>query len=49
MELATRLVEVFDRLGDKSVKPLTVQDVYGYMDLGGRFTICISKGGSRRD
>jgi len=36
MELATRLVEVFDRLGDKSVKPLTVQDVYGYMDLGGK-------------
>lgn len=36
MALAARLVEVFDRLGDKSVKPLTVQDVYEDMDLDGK-------------
>ncbi|XID95806.1 peptidoglycan D,D-transpeptidase FtsI family protein [Paenibacillaceae bacterium WGS1546] len=36
MELAARLVEVFDRLGDKNVPPLTVEDVYGKMDLDGR-------------
>ena len=34
--LAARLVEVFDRLGDKSAPPLTVQDVYEDMDLQGR-------------
>jgi len=36
MDLAARLVEVFDRLGDKSVKPLTAEDVYEDMDLKGR-------------
>jgi penicillin-binding protein 2 len=36
MELAKSLVEVFDKLGDKSVKPLTAQDVYEDMDLAGK-------------
>ncbi len=36
MELAARLVEVFDRLGDKNAAPLTVQDVYEDMDLEGK-------------
>jgi penicillin-binding protein 2 len=33
--LAARLVDVFDKLGDKNAKKLTVQNVYDDMDLNG--------------
>nr|WP_306220533.1 penicillin-binding transpeptidase domain-containing protein [Cohnella sp. WQ 127256] len=36
MELAASLVEVFNKLGNKSAKPLTVQDVFDFMDLDGK-------------
>lgn len=35
-ELAARIVEVFDRFGDKTKKPLTVDEVFEYMDLKSR-------------
>ncbi|QMV40909.1 peptidoglycan D,D-transpeptidase FtsI family protein [Cohnella cholangitidis] len=35
MALAASLVEVFNKLGDKKAKPLTVQDVFEDMDLKG--------------
>ncbi|TJY39811.1 penicillin-binding protein 2 [Cohnella pontilimi] len=34
-ELAARLVEVFDKYGEKTKKPLTVDDVFGDMDFAG--------------
>ncbi|WP_246120466.1 peptidoglycan D,D-transpeptidase FtsI family protein [Cohnella terricola] len=36
MEFAAKLVEVFDRLGDKNGKKLSVEDVFEKMDLTGR-------------
>nr|WP_238357572.1 penicillin-binding transpeptidase domain-containing protein [Cohnella zeiphila] len=35
-ELAGRLVEVFDKYGDKTKKPLTAEDVFEDMDFGGK-------------
>jgi cell division protein FtsI/penicillin-binding protein 2 len=35
LALAARLVEVFDKLGDKNAKKLTAQNVYDDMDLSG--------------
>jgi penicillin-binding protein 2 len=34
--LAARLVEVFDRYGDPAKKPLTAEQVFEYMDFGGK-------------
>jgi len=35
-ELAAKLVQIFDKFGDKSLTPLTLDDVYEDMDFGGR-------------